>query len=326
MLHSTIASAKTKSRSLKRFGVIDLGTNSLRFDAYEIQGKSLRRFHREKRMIRLGDGVFRNGKISPKAVARGLRAFDIIHTLLKKLEVPYVVAFGTSALRSAMNARQFVETVKKRTGIPIRIISGLEEGALIAQGIIANTKMPKGPTVLVDIGGGSTEVTVCTETRIIERHSFRLGANRLQQMFFKTIPPVAAKRGELHPVLALRQHIRETLHPLTSKNVTVKFSIGSSGTIRTLHRILKKIDKTTDGIDRTELAALVAEMTVMTRAQLMKLPGLEPKRIDLILAGAVLLEEILFAMKVRKMQVSEYALRDGILLSALQALKANKFQ
>ncbi len=312
---------KKKSR-LKRVGVIDLGTNSLRFDVYEFNGKKILRTHREKKMVRLGDGVFRTGMIPKEGFTRSITAFGRIRHLLDELKVKEVIAFGTSALRTARNSKEYVEAIKKNTGINIKVISGTEEGYLIARGILENIQIPKSPAVLIDIGGGSTEVIVSNGKKIIEQHSFNLGANRLQQMFFETIPPVM-KKGSLHPELAMRQYIRERLLNLSvGRNwSTVKFAVGSSGTIRSLARILKKIGRGDKTIQRYELSALVSEMTTMTKAQLLALPGLEPKRADLILAGSILLEELMYAMKLRKITTTDYALRDGIVVEAFGELK-----
>ncbi len=309
-----------------KIAILDIGTNSLRFDLYENKNKELKRVFRKKRMVRLGDGVFSTGRLTPEGMRRCMSALHSIGSALKELKVTHVYAFGTSALRTATNSKEFIAEVKAKTGISIRVISGNQEGDLIAKGILANEDLFAGVTALIDIGGGSTEVSLSRGQKLLERHSFDLGANRLQQMFFKDIPPVFRK-GELHPVLALRQHIRERLAPVfqTKRLNRARFCFGSSGTIRTINRILKKIRRGGRGIDRTELSALVAEMCHMKREQLKQLPGLEPKRVDLILAGAILLEEIIFALGIRKVYVTPYSMRDGILVEVLNpALKQKK--
>lgn len=320
MLHSTVTSQKIASARTKKLkiAILDLGTNSLRFDLYEEKNKVLKRLFRKKRMVRLGDGVFKTGNLSSEGMRRCLSALQDIGNALKELKVTNVYAFGTSALRTAQNSKEFIAEVKSKTGISIRVISGNQEGDLIAKGILANEDLFEGVTALIDIGGGSTEVSLARGPKLLERHSFDLGANRLQQMFLADIPPVL-KKGELHPVLALRQHIRERVAPVfQAKRLTrARFCFGSSGTIRTLNRILKKIRRGGRGIDRTELSALVAEMSHMKRDQLRQLPGLEPKRVDLILAGAILLEELIFALGIRKVYVTPYSLRDGILVEVI---------
>ena len=167
---------------------------------------------------------------------------------------------------------------------------------------------------MVDIGGGSTEISLASGKRLMSCQSFPLGANRLQQVYLKTMPPVH-RRGELNPVLALRQHLKDTLCPLTQlrERSPVKTLIGSSGTIRTIARILKKLGRSNKPVYRADLSAIVSEMQTMTRRQLLKLPGLESKRVDLILPGAILLEEIMLAFNIQTLYVTDIALRDGIL-------------
>ena len=327
MLGAATTSEKNKKMMIRkrkrrlsplRLAIIDLGTNSVRFDVYRLTGRTALRTYRDKTMIRLGDGVFKTGKLSPDGMLRTIRAFSGYKRLMRELQVDQVVAFGTSALRSSKNAKQFVEQIKAKSGIHVRIISGKEEGALIAKGILSNIVPPKGHFVLVDIGGGSTEVSVCCGQKVLAGQSLKLGANRLQQMFFKTIPPTF-KRGALHPVLALRQHLKTellALRPILEK-YDLKLAIGSSGTVRTVARILKKIGRSGQNISRVDLAALTAELQVMSREQIKAIPGLEAKRVDLILSGSILLEEIMFALGVKGLAITDLALRDGILQNEL---------
>jgi exopolyphosphatase/guanosine-5'-triphosphate,3'-diphosphate pyrophosphatase len=272
-------------------------------------------------MIRLGDGVFKTGKLSPEGMKRTLNAFVKFKRQMRLLRVDRVVAFGTSALRTAKNAKAFVQNIEEKTGIAVRVISGREEALLIAKGIQANIEVPRGTYALVDIGGGSTEISLCSGKRMLSSYSHQLGANRLQQVYFKTIPPVF-KRGELHPVLALRQELKNELFGLSQKAAgsSVKTVIGSSGTIRTISKILKKLGHSGQPIFRSDLSGLISEIQSMTREQLRRLPGLEPKRIDLILSGAILLEEIMFSLGADQIYVTDYALRDGILVQELNGV------
>lgn len=309
---------KRKKSGANRLAIIDLGTNSVRFDVYRIKRKKAERIFRGKSMIRLDDGVFSTGRLSPEGMERGLKAFLRFEQMLFQMSVDRVVVFGTSALRTASNAQVFIKKVKDQTGIQIRVISGQEEGRLIAKGILANISPPRGHYMLVDIGGGSTEVSVCYGKRILHCQSLKLGANRLQQSFLKSSPPKVV-RGKPHPILALRQALKEELAPLTGlrKRYPIRTVIGSSGTIRNIAKILKRIGRNRKPVYRMDIAALNSEIQNMTRDQLRRVPGLEPKRLDLILAGSILLEEVLMAADARTIYYTSYALRDGILQEAL---------
>ena len=133
-----------------------------------------------------------------------------------ELGVDKIIAFATSALRSAKNAQVFIDKVKKMTGLEIKIISGEQEADYISRGIFANLKLPEQRMALVDIGGGSTEITLSQGTQILQQQSFALGANRLQQLFIQQLD--LKGNSEARQVdLKLRKFIRNELRPLVSE-------------------------------------------------------------------------------------------------------------
>lgn len=328
MLNVSFTNDKSKKRVIRKgkfifknlqLAIIDLGTNSVRLDIYRLQNRDVRRLYRAKIMIRLGDEVFKTGQLSHDGMLRTFKAFMKFKRMMQQHHVTEVVAFGTSALRTAYNSKEFLQILKERTGISVKIISGKEEGELIALGIVNNIMAPKCHYGLIDIGGGSTEISVCYGKKILSSQSFKLGANRLQQMYFQTMP-LKFRRGRLHPLLEVRQYIKEELSALDAltKRYPVKILIGSSGTIRAVGKILKKFGRSGQPIARSDLSALISEMQDMNRDEIKRIPGLESKRVDLILPGSILLEEILIAMKGRHLVVTELALRDGILQRELK--------
>lgn len=319
-----------------RVGIIDLGTNSVRFDVQQIgPGKKLERLHREKLMVRLGQDVFLNGRLDPEAFKRTLEAFESFRQTSTDLGVNKIIAFGTSALREASDSQDLLDQIKKDTGIEVRVISGEEEALLIARGILSNEKPPKGIFTLVDIGGGSTEISICRGKELIHSHSFGLGTARLQQVFLKTIPPKPAAKGQPNPIDLLHRYIKSVLLPTFFSEDWPKSDriIGSSGTILALHKVLRngngkngKNSKSSnkDAFDRKELRKLIKTMSTMTTSQLLSLPGLEARRVDMILAGAILLDEVMEALRTKKVFITDYSLRDGILEEETQLFRQNK--
>jgi exopolyphosphatase / guanosine-5'-triphosphate,3'-diphosphate pyrophosphatase len=304
-----------------RVAIIDLGTNSVRFDVYSLadSGK-VRLLHREKLMIRLGQGVFVKGRLDVAAVARTVAALEHFREIAEGLRVRKIVAFGTSALREATDASALVEEVKKSTGIEIKVISGKEEAKFIAQGILANQTPPKGRYALVDIGGGSTEISACRAAHVHKAasDSFPLGTARLQQVFLKRNPPRAANIKQMRDYIynILSQKMRTERWP------PCETVLGSSGTARALARILDK--KKARGFSLKQLSQLVREMAEMSTTQLLEIEGMESKRVDMILAGAVLLEEICFALGARKILTTDFSLRDGIIYEEQRLAKSQK--
>jgi exopolyphosphatase/guanosine-5'-triphosphate,3'-diphosphate pyrophosphatase len=292
-----------------RLGIIDLGTNSVRFDVHSIGQKGqVHLLHREKLMIRLGQGVFLENKLDASAIHRTVQAFLSFRRTATLLHTEKVIAFGTSALREASDSDALVDLIRQKTQIDIRVISGAEEAQLIASGILANEPPHKGRYGLVDIGGGSTEISICRDQSILRANSFPLGAARLQQIFLK-------KDSDPKTIASFRRYVKSTLLPvlISQEWPQVPLIIGSSGTIRALERILKKTNSRENGINRRGLGKLIQVMSKMTRAQLMGLPGLEPKRVDIILSGAILLDECMKALGTKQLVTTNFSLRDGIL-------------
>lgn len=286
-----------------RIAIIDLGTNSVRFDVQQLgPGRRVKCLHREKIMVRLGQGIFLSSKLDPDAIQRTLQAFHRFRRLSDQYRVSKTIAFGTSALREASDREGFLATIKEETGIHVRVISGAEEAKLIALGIQARERIPKGLYSLVDIGGGSTEISVCQGEKILHSASFPIGTARLQQLFLSRTPPKPAD------LVALRKHVRNALLDtlLPEHWPRTERIIGSSGTIRALDKILGEFT-------RKNLSAMVKRMSLMTTGELLGIPGMESKRVDMILAGAVLFEECMAAMGAKKATSSEFSLRDGIL-------------
>jgi exopolyphosphatase/guanosine-5'-triphosphate,3'-diphosphate pyrophosphatase len=159
-----------------RIAIIDLGTNSVRFDVHQIgPGRGIRRLHRDKLMIRLGQGVFTDGKLDSNAIRRTTQAFLGFRRIAKDLHVEKIVAFGTSALREAYDSEKFLARIYARTEIDVRVISGDEEAELIALGILSQESQARGKFALVDIGGGSTEISLCQGSRVLHASSFPSG-------------------------------------------------------------------------------------------------------------------------------------------------------
>lgn len=308
-----------------RIGIIDLGTNSVRFDIHELSPrKPPLRLHREKLMVRLGQGVFLKGRLDSRSTRRTIQVFKSFKRTADHFHVGKIVAFATSALREAVDRERFLKELKRQSGIDVRVISGAEEARLIAQGVLRNEKSLKGRFALVDIGGGSTEISVCQNARILKSSSFGLGVARLHQVFLKSSPPKALKRGT-PPIEATRGFIRETLSSKMEAERWPKASriVGSSGTILALSKLIAAHARAKKrSFQRKNLKKLVKEMSALTTRELMKLPGMEPKRVDLILAGAVLLEEIMETIGAKTATVTEFALRDGILAEESRGARA----
>jgi exopolyphosphatase/guanosine-5'-triphosphate,3'-diphosphate pyrophosphatase len=297
-----------------RLAIIDLGSNSVRFDVVALNPRGqAERLHREKRMVRLGEGLFKNGRLEKTAVARVLAAFRDFSAMIKDWGIDHVTAIATSALRDAPEQAKLIREIQRRYSIRLRVISGRREAQLIAEGVLAQERLPKGKFALVDIGGGSAELSYCRNSRQLKglSWSLNLGCLRLKQLFLSSQPP---RPGEL---TRLRAHTRKLIKKLPPAPVI----IGSSGTIRSLERMARRQAKP---FNLNFLSRLNTEMALLDHGALLKLPGMEPKRVDLLLAGSVVLEELALQLKAKSLRATDFALRDGVLVEVLAKLKKSR--
>lgn len=329
-----------------RLAIIDLGTNSIRFDIHEVSVNRKgtiqhRRLYREKAMVRLGQNLFLEGKLNPESRRRTLDAIHSFRETMEALKVNRTIAFGTAAMRDASDGEQFLDEIEKKTGVTFRIITGAEEASLIAKGILTHEQLPKGTYALIDIGGGSTEVSICKGSKILHAFSFNLGVAKLQQVFLKMQPPADYKRSidskstskklknkkigdrrkrENDPVVELRNFIKSIVLPkiLIDHWPSVQSIIGSSGSIIALAKLVNKDkDAVSKPFDSKSLHKVVEVIKTKTPGDLLSMRGMEPKRVDLILAGGVLLDEMAQLLKAKTIRTTEFALRDGILVDEI---------
>ncbi len=309
-----------------RIGVIDLGTNSIRFAIYEfgsLKGPKACIF-KQKIMLRPGRGVFTSGMLQAQVMSRIKIAMGEFHRQASERHCDLLEAFATSALREAKNSKTLIASVYKLTKIRIKVISGEREAELIARGILYNEPSLIGEFALIDIGGGSTEINLCRGKKVIASMSLKLGSVRLQQLF-----PSGKK------ISHMRRYIRRHLHrhEKTLTKIHVTRAIGSSGSIRALARVIAKSvprlyvplrlrSETKSHFTRSALSHFTELLTPLSPLEIGRIPGLEPRRADLILPAAVLLEELILFLGIDQVQTTEYSLRDGLVLEVIENFKS----
>jgi len=173
---------------------VDIGSNSVRLKIARLQGGRLREVHEDREVTRLGEGVFSGGLLSPEAMSKTVDVLRRFHRATQEWGTDTVRVVATAALRDARNSRAFLEWVRSTTGWTVEIISGLEEARLIHLGIISSGRVNANPVLLVDLGGGSCELTLSRRGQILETVSLPLGAVRLTSEFLNHDPP---RKGEL---------------------------------------------------------------------------------------------------------------------------------
>ena len=314
---------------MSRVGAIDCGTNSIRLliaDSYDDgAGPKLSDVHREMRIVRLGQGVDAAGQIAPDALARTRTALTDYAELLRGHEVPTVRMVATSATRDALNRDVFFTMTAEVLGSVVsgavaEVITGTEEAELSFRGAVNELDTATGPFVVVDLGGGSTEVVL--GVRDVEASfSADIGCVRLTERCLHSDPPTAVE------VAAAREVVREGLG-WALRVVPVERArtwVGVAGTMTTVSALAHKMttyDSEAIHLSRTpfgDLLGVCDELIAMTHAQRAALGPMHEGRVDVIGGGAIIVEELAYALGQRsgidELVVSEHDILDGIALS-----------
>ena len=308
---------------------IDIGTNSFHMVvarvgevsvAGEFIGPAFEIIAREKEMVRLGSSSGDMKELSEDAIDRGVLALKRL-VKIAAIHDADVVAVATSAVREAENADVFIDRALEEAGVVVDVIAGVEEARLIHIGVLQAVPVFDQRLVLIDIGGGSTEILVGEQGETLAAGSLKLGAIRLTRRFF---------RGErLHPgaVESCRRHIRSVLAPMVRDVERVGFgvAIASSGTAETVASLVnaQRGDATPRtfnnfAMTREEISQAVRSLIGAGSVDERKaLPGMDPSRADIILAGALILEQAVIELGIDEILISDNALREGVLLDAL---------
>lgn len=310
------------------FAAIDIGSNSSRLKIASVVQHHLKTLHEDREVTRLGESVFQTGTISPDAMANTIKALRRFHKAVQTHAVDKVRVVATSAMRDARNTAAFIEWVKSSTGWNVEVISGLEEGRLIHLGVVTHEPGAKGRCLLIDLGGGSCEVTHSDAGLVKEMVSLPLGAVRLQQEFLQHDPPLKEDIGRLkqyidrelqrgekklgHPHIALviatsgtAAALTEAAAALTAKPATRKPAGG---------RIVRFKPQVATTADVRRLADKLAKMTNLQREAM---PGIGPKRSEIIIGGALVYASLLERFELKGFRYSALGLRDGMLAQML---------
>src|SRR5579883_185177 len=306
---------------MQTFAAIDIGSNSCRLKIARVVQHQLKILHEDREVTRLGGSVFETGLVSPESMAATLDALQRFYRATQMHGADKVRAVATAAMRDARNARAFLAWVRDETGWDVEIISGLEEGRLIHRGIMNNEPGVAGRCLLIDVGGGSCEISLSERKRIKETISVPLGAVRLTEEFLHSDPPSKEDISRLKQFIAreLRRAERRV------KPVRVQTVIATSGTAAALSEASHILDKQRSGKKNSvtptrNVRRLTEKLTKMTNDERMSVQGVGPKCAEIIVAGAHVFAELLEGYALPGFRYSPMGLRDGILAQMLAEL------
>lgn len=304
-----------------RLAAIDIGTNSVHMIVVRVRPDfSFEVIDREKEMVRLGAGGLDGKRLTREAMQGALQALSKFERLARSHQVDEILAAATSATREAGNGGDFLKAIETQTGIRPRIITGTDEARLIHRAAVYGIDTPT-PAVVIDIGGGSVEVTLGAGDQVRFARSFKIGVIRLSERFVTTDP--LSRRDERRLV----EHIGGLVDRYLARVVSTGFDrvIGTSGTILSVGTVAAALDSgaVPDEVRNLRVSAkaihklrrIVCERPLEER---LSLPGLDPRRADLVVAGTVLLDTLLRTLGADEITLCDLALREGLVLDFIQ--------
>lgn len=298
--------------------VIDLGTNTFHLLIAEVKDGKITPLYKERIFVYLAEHSIQT--IHPQPFQRGIDALLHFSSIIQQYHIQAIKAFGTAALRTASNAAQFCEQAAQQAGIHIDIIGGLEEARLICLGVRQAVPMTNRPALIMDIGGGSVEFIIASKTDIFWEQSFPIGISVLYNQFKHAEPITPAElqniQTYLHQQIApVRQALQQypSLHTL----------IGASGTFDVLHSILGTPNKHANytSFPAETFYPLYHQILQTTLSERLTMKTIPDERARLIVVALILIEVTLQLAPIQQIQVSDFAMKQGILYQMATQIK-----
>lgn len=297
-----------------KIAAIDLGTNTFHLIIAEQNGTELEIIYKTNVPVKLGEDITKDNLIIPTAFERGINCLKQFKAELDQHQITNLKATATSAVRSAINGQDFVAAAKAEAGIDIDIIDGDEEAQLIYEGVKLSGAIT-GKSLIMDIGGGSTEFILCDEENLIWKKSYNIGAARLMQGFFKSDPINQIDQQKI------KQHITEELKALKVifEEYQPETLIGSAGAFETFCEMLmpeidiKNISNT--DINFEAYQKLATSLINSSHQERLEMDNLIPLRVDMIVMATLLTNYVVKEFNINNIKLSTYDLKMGVLQS-----------
>lgn len=297
------------SKVTPTYAALDLGSNSFHLLIARYEKGKLEVLDRHKEMVRLAAGLQEDGSLSDKSIDRALEALQRFAERIRAIPYEDIRVVGTSTLRNASNADRFLNRGEQILGTTIHTISGIEEARLIYRGV-ANDYAPEARRLVVDIGGGSTELILGNaEPTALE--SLDMGCVSFSQQYFPD--GKLSKKRYRSALTAAQIEAQDYVKTFGSKNWSE--AVGSSGTIKAIESMLEALGLAEDhSITAAGLAALAEKVVDFDSVEKIDIPGLSDDRKAVIIGGIAVLQGVFLEMGIARMHVSNYAVREGLIL------------
>ena len=313
-----LAKLSKHSNTDLKLAAIDIGSNAIRLMLASYSPLGLTPIKKYRVPIRLGGDVFQKGRISGKRLRDSARAFSQFRQLLTEGKIKHWRAVGTSALREAKNSASFVELIRRKSGFKIEIIDGVEEARLIHLGIKRVINLESHHSLLIDIGGGSVELTFSNHGRLAATQSFPFGTVRtLEKMRQK-------KLTEQHVRVIIGDYVEPLSHFISSHNMGKKmdFAVGTGGNIEALGRLRTSLLKKSSGtsLSSDELNQIIEKLSRMSIKDRVEKLNIKPDRADVILPAALIAQTAMRLSGVTRLLIPYVGLKDGVLWSLVDSV------
>ncbi len=291
------------------FAAIDLGSNSFHMIVGRYESGQFIILDKLREMVRLASGLDEEKKITPEMMQKALDCLSRFGERIRHLDADVVRIVGTNTLRQARNSTQFMRQAEGVLGHPIEIISGIEEARLIYSGVSHNVDVDNGKRLVVDIGGGSTEIIIGERFQPILMESLYMGCVSMSKRFFSSgsITQKKVDKAGMYAMMQLEPHIK------AYKKLGWQDSIGASGTARAIRSIAIEEGLSEQGITNKSLKSILDKLIQAGSIDDISLEGLKAERKPVIVGGVIILNAIFNAFDVEHMTISDGALREGIL-------------
>lgn len=304
----------------KRLAAIDIGTNSIRCIVVEVvNGEKFRVLDDEKAAVRLGQNLVEGGSIAPDAWQRAMENLLRMKKIIAGFGVEVVEAVATSAVRKALNGVEFIRAVEERTGIRVAVIPGEEEARLVALSVLHNFDLEGIRYGMIDIGGGSVEIVTALGNHIEEFYSLELGAVALTEKFLRRDPVTR------EDFMKLLKHVRAALkEAFDGEEVKAQCLVASGGTLTSVASMIMAMRREGYGsvhgyeVLRSDIVHLLAMLLRKDLEERKAIPGLNPDRADIIIAGVAVIDELMRFFNANVLRINERGIREGLILDSLR--------
>ena len=308
---------ETLEGTARTVGLFDIGTNSVRLSIVQVRGGVPVVVNQQREMVRLGEGEFRDGELQPESMDRCAAVCRRFRDLVRSYGDGEIVAVATSATRDAANQGRFLARLREEADLDVRVISGREEARLIYLGVVSGLHLGTSRALFVDIGGGSTELVVGTQTQHEYLDTLKLGAIRLSTLF-----QGADRRGPIpeETYQDMKRHVRDASVRSVQRirALGVDRGFGSSGTLLNLGEICAlRTGEPGRRIPLPCLREVLQDLRGLDLEGRRRFPGIQPERADILVGGGAIVETLLEELDLPALETSDRSLRDGLLADYL---------